>query len=66
MANKQIESLAEIQDCANNKKSLICPMKQNCNIPAAVVINMQGRVILTMIKSGLFVYEKSGITKGKK
>jgi len=61
----QIRSLAQLQDAADDRKSVICLSRFRGFAkpkPASVVINLQGRMLLEMIDSGMYVY----ISDGKK
>ncbi len=63
-AGMQVRALDDLHNLALDKKSVFCP-KTRClarHQPAAWVISMQGRVILGLIRSGMFVYVPSGST----
>jgi len=53
---KRIYTFLDIKKAADNRRALICPDMHNRPIPAAMIINMQGRTILRMISYGLYVY----------
>ena len=59
MDKKHINTLSEIVDLADQKKSLsgnvVWARKP---IPASWVINMSGRVIFNGLKQGLWIHEK--------
>ena len=57
----RVETLAQLKELAViQHKAVICPTSvvYNRPIPAAVIINMQGSIILNLFIQGLYVYEK--------
>lgn len=57
MIGKPILTLDALMAAVKNKRSVICPKGQNFPIPAAVMQNMQARVVYDFINLGLFVYK---------
>jgi len=62
---KSIETLEELDEARNNRKSVICPevilwrgIAANRPLPAAWVINLPGAILLTLFRSRLQIYEK--------
>ena len=58
---EQIETLTDIRNAALNKRSLTCSKSvifSKRPLPAAVVFNFTGCVILMLINKGLYIYEK--------
>lgn len=60
MRGKQILTLLQIKDAACEKRSLICPLWSGFKRPrpAAFVINLPGDIILKMMMTVLYLYEK--------
>lgn len=57
---KRITTLKQLLDAALDRRSIVCP-KTTCwrgPIPAAFVINQQGRVLFNLMQSGMYLYEK--------
>jgi hypothetical protein len=59
---KRINNLEQIEAAALLRRALIakpgtCFSKP---IPAAFIINLQGKIILRLIKHGLYLYQKKG------
>ena len=57
----KINNLEQLNDAIFLKKAVFCP---NSNLlkkpkPAAVVMNFQGHIILKLLQSGMYVYEKT-------
>ena len=59
---KKVRTLYGLYDAALNKKSIICPdyppWKKPC--PAAFILHLQGSVILSLFKHGMYIYQKEG------
>lgn len=58
---RQIKTLHQLAKAAENRKAVISggwylPMKP---MPAAVLINMTGSVILKVLNNGLYIYERN-------
>jgi len=55
-----ITTLQELRDCSIRKKSVIVPSLHCWSKPrpAAVVINLQGSIIVKMFECGIFEYKK--------
>lgn len=60
MKEKKIETLHQLRFVRDEKKAVICPKTICFNkpIPAAFVINMSGTILLSLFKSGMYVYQK--------
>ena len=56
----QITTLEQLDSLALLKRSVTCSLGR---LPACVVINMQGRLILRMIRKGMFLYKPKLKTK---
>ena len=55
----QIKTLQSLDEVAKSKKSVICKLFGNGKpIPAAVIMSMQGRMILNLFMRGMWVYHK--------
>ena len=55
-----ITNLGELKQAALAKRSVIVP-RTNCfnkPIPAAFILNMQGGGIYSLLRTGIFIYEK--------
>jgi len=60
--SEKITSLARLRELAIEKRSITTNWASphfKCK-PAAFVLNMTGSIILRMIESGMYVYEKKG------
>lgn len=58
----KIETLEMLKTAAILKKAVVCPTNKYllCKpLPAAVVMNFTGEMILGFLEKGLFVYEKA-------
>jgi hypothetical protein len=51
-------NLFELQNLAKSRYALICPSFMHKPIPAVVVLNMPGTIILRYIEAGLYIYIK--------
>jgi hypothetical protein len=61
----KILSLADLQKCVDEKRAVFCPALQPFrarHIPAAFIMQMSGKTIHQLIKTGLYIYLK---TEGK-
>ena len=58
--NMKIETLRSLKNCVDRKRAVICPASRAFNrpVPAAIVINMQGIMLLRLFDDGLYVYKK--------
>lgn len=52
----KVESLTHLESLANSKKAVFCHALGKNPMSAAFVMSMQGRVILSLIRAGLFLY----------
>lgn len=59
----KIESLTHLESLAKSKKAVVCHALSKNPMSAAFVMNMQGRVILSLIRAGLFLYHPRPKTK---
>ena len=60
MARKQVRDLATLQQAALDGKAVVVPgTNYSKPCPAAWMINLQGHVILSLFKSGMYIYEKA-------
>jgi len=61
----QIHTLADLAAARDSKQSVFCPTLRSFAKarPAAFIINYSGSIILMMLKSGLFVYNKPSPSK---
>jgi hypothetical protein len=61
---RKVSSLDGLMWAATNKRAVFCPRLWPWKnpTPAAFVINLQGRIIYQMIKSGMYIYQAD---KGK-
>ncbi len=57
----KVNTLQQLNRFAGKKKAVICPMLKSFNkpIPAVVILNMQGTLILRLFEIGLFVYKRN-------
>ena len=58
-----IKCLRDLRIAARNRRSVYCPERPSWTLlgtplPAAVVMNMTGTIILNLIDAGLAIYEK--------
>ena len=62
---EKVDSLQGLYQLALERKAVFSPaLKPWCKpTPAAFVINLQGRVILNLLKHGLYVWEKNNVNK---
>lgn len=55
----RINTLEELYQAAQAKKSIVMPSRGNARLPAAWVINFQGIILYRAFKDGIYVYSKS-------
>lgn len=57
---RAIQTLYELALIAKARRAVICPKSAAFNKPrpAAVMINLQGMILLKLFQSGMYVYEK--------
>jgi hypothetical protein len=57
----QVKTLHQLMCLAIERRSVICPNARCFNkpTPAAFIINLQGRLILRLFKTGLYLYIKN-------
>lgn len=67
MSPKKIETLADLEDCALKRQSVYADGNRAFYLPrpAAFVINLQGRLLLNLFRSGLYVYEPKTTNRRK-
>jgi len=59
MKGATINNLSDLHAAALSRRAIICNrFGAGRPIPAAVMMNQQGRVLLKVFKSGAYVYEK--------
>lgn len=56
---KRIKSLKQLEEAVINKKAVYCPHTNFKGIPAAVMINMQGKLLLRLFNKGMYIYKKT-------
>lgn len=59
MKGPRINTVEDLAHVAKQRRSVVRGCDPHSPMPAAVMLNMQGRVILQVIKGGLFVYERA-------
>lgn len=57
MRGKRIRSLKELEKASVNKKAVTCTGTNFKCVPAAVMLNMQGRLLLRLLDRGMFIYK---------
>ena len=59
-AGQKVNSLEELNAVCMLRRSIVCPGFQGFKRPnpAAWVLSMQARIVLKMIRSGMYIYEK--------
>ena len=55
----RIRTLKALAKAAENRKAVIVPRSGpfNTHIPAAVILNLQGAVILNLLRLGMYIYQ---------
>ena len=58
----RVQTLEELDLMAKDKRAVFCPDSRIVSMrkprPAAVVLSMQGRYILNLMRSGMYLYER--------
>ncbi len=56
----KIETLAALECAVKNKQAVVCPEARDFRsaCPAAFVINQQGALLLSLFRSGMYIYKK--------
>jgi len=61
----RINTLNQLYQAAQDRKSVIMPWRGGTRLPAAWVMNLQGTVLHQEMKDGIYLYRKHKTMRGK-